>query len=187
MPYKNKDKQKEFQRKWMATKREEVLKNKVCLECGTNESLVFVNIKNGGKKFSLSYSIKNLNEKINSAIILCDFHYTLYNKKRKKESSTKHGHTGSATYISWAAMIDRCFNVNKDNYKWYGAKGVTVCERWEKFENFLEDMGERPSGMTLDRKDPFGNYEANNCRWATPMQQGANKRRNVSRPPNDES
>lgn len=73
-------------------------------------------------------------------------------------------------------MIQRCTNPNRRDYRWYGARGIKVCERWESFENFLEDMGERPEGLTLDRKDFNGHYELSNCRWATKAEQMANKR-----------
>jgi hypothetical protein len=90
----------------------------------------------------------------------------------------KHGHSGkrTPTYFSWQNMRQRC-NYPKDvNYVRYGGRGVTVCERWNTFENFIADMGERPAGRTLDRIDPYGNYEPANCRWATRKEQEANKR-----------
>lgn len=97
------------------------------------------------------------------------------------ERNTKHGHANrgkqSPAYYSWCSMLSRCRNENYPKYSIYGALGVTVCERWLNFENFLADMGERPKGTTLDRIDPFGNYEADNCRWATPTEQANNQRR----------
>ena len=83
------------------------------------------------------------------------------------------------TYRSWCKMKSRCLNKNHNDYNNYGARGIKVCDRWMKFENFWEDMGERPSKMTLDRVDVNGNYEPNNCRWATNEQQYNNTRTNV--------
>lgn len=74
-------------------------------------------------------------------------------------------------------MIQRCTNSKHVGYKWYGGRGVLVCEEWLKFENFLADMGERPEHMTLDRNDPEGNYELGNCTWVTWSFQLRNKRR----------
>jgi hypothetical protein len=90
-----------------------------------------------------------------------------------------HGMSRSVTYKSWQSMWSRCTNTASLNYRRYGAVGVTVCDRWDSFENFLEDMGERQPGMSLDRLDTFGNYEPNNCRWATRAQQDANTRRSL--------
>lgn len=98
--------------------------------------------------------------------------------------STRHGHTSangghSPTYRSWAAMKSRCLNPNFTKYASYGAVGITVCERWARFNNFLEDMGPRPPGTTIGRINNNGNYEPCNCRWETPKQQGRNKKNNV--------
>jgi hypothetical protein len=69
-------------------------------------------------------------------------------------------------------------NPNEISYKYYGAKGVKMCDRWvDSFETFLEDMGERPEGTTIDRINPHGDYEPDNCRWSTPKVQANNKRR----------
>lgn len=67
--------------------------------------------------------------------------------------------------------------MSKDNYRYYGGRGIEVCKHWYEFENFLADMGERTPGLTLDRIDPNGNYELSNCRWATAAEQGRNKRK----------
>jgi hypothetical protein len=72
-------------------------------------------------------------------------------------------------------MIARCTNPYSVSYATYGAKGVMVCERWTKFRNFLEDMGERPPGTSLDRIDNAKGYEPGNCRWASRSQQNANR------------
>lgn len=95
-----------------------------------------------------------------------------------------HGHTRnkekvgvSPTYGTYVAMIARCTDPNHIGWHIYGGNGVSVCGRWlESFENFLADMGERPEDRTLDRINPFGNYEPGNCRWATGKEQAANKR-----------
>jgi hypothetical protein len=73
-------------------------------------------------------------------------------------------------------MQQRCDNPNNDAYRHYGGRGIKVCERWRKFENFLADMGERPDKTSLDRIDTNGNYEPSNCRWATRKQQMGNTR-----------
>jgi hypothetical protein len=76
-------------------------------------------------------------------------------------------------------MIRRCYDPNSPRWKDYGARGITVCDRWRKFESFLADMGERPGGKTLDRKENDGNYEPLNCQWATPKQQVENRRARI--------
>lgn len=73
-------------------------------------------------------------------------------------------------------MRQRCQDPNADQYPLYGAMGVKVCERWQDFSLFLADMGPRPRGMTIDRIDPYGDYEPSNCRWADWSTQNRNKR-----------
>jgi len=92
------------------------------------------------------------------------------------QNNYRHGQCNSPTYISWYGMKYRCSNPKNSRYKDYGGRGISVCERWLSFTNFLADMGERPEGMTIDRKNVNGNYEPSNCRWATPIEQSANKR-----------
>ena len=95
------------------------------------------------------------------------------------EQSIKHGLHGAPGYYSWACMIQRCKNMKSTKWKDYGGRGITVCDRWLRFENFFEDMGPKPPGKTLDRIDNSNGYEPDNCRWATPLQQGRNTRRNI--------
>lgn len=94
-----------------------------------------------------------------------------------------HGHSRrSPTYQSWINMRARCYDPSTRAYKWYGAKGIKVCDEWMEpktgFLNFLADMGERPNGLTLDRYRPEEDYSKANCRWATARVQYENKRVN---------
>jgi hypothetical protein len=107
----------------------------------------------------------------------------------------RHGHamTGehSPTYRSWIAMKTRCFRKEYKSYSYYGGRGITVCSHWLRFESFLEDMGERLEGTSIDRIDGDGHYSCGhcdqcrlngwtaNCRWATPSQQSQNSKQCV--------
>lgn len=99
--------------------------------------------------------------------------------ERIKQANTTHGETRpgrqmegkariSRTYAAWCNMKARCTNLNNKAYRYYGGRGIKVCDRWmTSFDNFLEDMGECPEEYQIDRKDPSGDYALENCRWAT--------------------
>jgi len=96
--------------------------------------------------------------------------------------SITHGHCrgpkNSPTFVSWSHMLTRCNNRRSEKFRSYGAKGVKVCRRWHKFENFLADMGGRPEGKTLGRFLDRGNYSKQNCAWMSRAEQGLNMRHN---------
>jgi len=128
-------------------------------ECGNRTEVLRGNLRNG---FTLS----------------CGCHKR-ENNRHRDPTWAKHGYASKAnrnpTYNSWMAMRMRCNNKNHESWEWYGGKGIKVCERWDSFSNFLEDMGERPDGKTLDRIDPDKDYSKDNCRWATPLEQTLNR------------
>jgi len=105
-----------------------------------------------------------------------------YAKASTIARSTTHGHTTSRskTYRSWTSMRGRCLNKNDPAYPRYGGRGISVCQQWGSFEQFLSDMGERPENTTLDRINVDEDYTPENCRWATSKQQSRNRRRSVN-------
>lgn len=96
-----------------------------------------------------------------------------------KRLFTTHGKSKTPEFESWTSMRNRCLNSKNKAYKNYGGRGVEVCDRWNKFENFIKDMGCRPYGYEIERKNNDGNYEPSNCKWATIKEQGNNRRTNV--------
>lgn len=129
----------------------------------------------GTKKIIMGQSL------IRGATVSCG----CYGKELARKLKTTHGEnmgksTGrTRTYSSWAAMMTRCEWGNHPTYERYGAKGIKVCERWHKFENFKADMGERPEGTSIDRIDNTTGYFPGNCRWANRLQQSLNTSRTV--------
>ena len=110
-----------------------------------------------------------------------------YNRELCLSSSTTHGMSKTRFYAIWNGMRQRCENSSIPMYRFYGARGVKVCDRWKKFENFREDMYESyqkhveefgENDTSLDRINSFGNYESSNCRWATDLEQQNNRRNN---------
>jgi len=104
------------------------------------------------------------------------------NSEKIIRRQTRHGHSGRngkfKTYRSWDDMKQRCINLNHKYYKDYSGREITVCKRWLEFSNFLKDMGERPPGYTLERRNNKRGYYLDNCYWATPKEQARNRRSN---------
>lgn len=101
-----------------------------------------------------------------------------YSKEISMKRLKTHGMSKTPTYFIWIKMKSRCFNPNDGCFKYYGNRGIKVCEQWLKFENFLKDMGERPPELTIERRNNDGDYEPLNCYWATRAEQSRNTRHN---------
>lgn len=101
-----------------------------------------------------------------------------FKREKLARKNTTHGLSHTRTYRAWEAMKRRCLSEKCEQYHNYGGRGITFCERWNDFKNFLADMGKCPKGLTLERNDTNGNYEKLNCRWATIKEQQNNRRNN---------
>lgn len=110
-----------------------------------------------------------------------------YQRQRASQTMTRHGESKSTPeYRAWLNMRTRCSNSRLVYFKYYGGRGIEVCERWHVFENFLADMGRRPTAKhSIDRINPDGHYEPGNCRWATWPEQSNNQRRHKKDQVND--
>lgn len=153
-------------------------------ECGHRQPVSSSNLKGGNSKQCKLCSAKAQTGKLSHR-----YKHGKYTKDKPKTlsqnlrpsriahgESSGHHSRGSSEYRVWLSMRTRCRNPNADRYKNYGGKGIKVCKRWDKYENFLSDMGRRPSTKhQIDRIDVNGHYEPSNCRWTTTKIQSRNR------------
>ena len=128
-------------------------------KCGREKTLDAYNLTSGRSKSCRPCSAK---------VVAATVHTT--------HGLSVNGRAPHPLYTTWTGMRSRCNNPNHSDYEYYGARGIKVCERWDDFLLFVEDMGARPIGKTLDRKDVNGDYEPSNCKWSTHSEQMFNRR-----------
>lgn len=125
-------------------------------------------------------SVVNIGSLISGDSLSCG----CYRRKISRSVRRTHGKSSTRVYRIWKAMLRRCNKSHSSRYQYYGGRGIRVCKRWHKFENFYADMGDPPSEKhSIDRIDNDSHYTFLNCRWATWCEQANNKRRNITRPP----
>lgn len=150
-----------------------------------------------GERFGRLTIISQISKKGKANLVCiceCGEHFTAYrsnivtgktkscgclNVEIVKNRSFKHGRIHKGEYTSWNQMKQRCQNKNNPAYKYYGARGISVCKKWQSFEGFHEDMGKRPRGHSIERINNNGNYCKSNCKWIPKTEQSKNRRGNI--------
>lgn len=173
---------KKIQREYTLKKGESTQCKKCRMDSHNNiTNIIGLNI-NGLKVLKRTINIKNQSAYLVKCI--CGKEKVCLGYKLRRGNASKcpncriktHGMSYTLTFKTWQSMLSRCSNSKLKAYKYYGARGIKVCESWLKFENFLNDMGSKPDGLSIDRINNDGNYEPSNCRWATNKEQLINRR-----------